>query len=192
MGPTHDDVTLAAVGTAFGMALARNLELEELACGPASARALHERDQRMADIPTGAGPRYGPRAPGGARARARARPPGGRRGRTWPVVVVDNVWILPGVPSIFRRKFDLIRELFRTAPIHARAVYSREAEGPIAGTLDDGGRLFPHRRRGSCPHLADAPDYSVKITLDGRDRAAVDAATIYLVGRLGPAVVRTE
>jgi hypothetical protein len=32
----------------------------------------------------------------------------------------------------------------------------------------------------------------VKITLDGRDRAAVDAATEHLVRRLGDIVVRTE
>ena len=177
VGPTHDDVTLAAVAAAFGMALARNLELEGLlrvGIGP----RLHERDLRMADIPTGARLEYGTR---GAAAGA----------RTWPVVVVDNVWILPGVPSIFRRKFDLIRELFRAAPIHARAVYSREPEGPIAGALDETVAAFPAVEVGSYPHL-DAPDYSVKITLDGRDRAAVDAATTYLVGRLGPAVVRTE
>jgi hypothetical protein len=95
------------------------------------------------------------------------------------------------VPSIFRRKFEAIRELFRAAPIHARAVYSRESEGPIAGALDATVAAFPAVLVGSYPHL-DAPDYSVKITLDGRDRAAVDAATAHLVSLLGSAVVRTE
>jgi len=50
---------------------------------------------------------------------------------------------------------------------------------------------FPTVEVGSYPHL-EALDYRVKITLDGRDRAAVDAATAHLVARLGPAVVRTE
>src|SRR5882724_979073 len=181
VGPTHDDVTLVAVGAAFGMPVARNAELEGLlrtGIGP----GLHERDLRMADVPTGARLEYGP---GGAAAAP------GRSRRSWPVVVVNNVWILPGVPSIFRRKFESVRELFRAAPIHARAVYSRESEGPIAGALDAVVAAFPSVEVGSYPHL-DAVDYRVKITLDGRDRSAVDAATTHLVERLGAAVVRTE
>ena len=180
VGPTHDDVTLAAVGAAFGMPLERNAELEGLLRAGIGPR-LHERDLRMADIPTGARLEYGPRG----------LAPVGAGHRSWPVVVVENVWILPGVPSIFRRKFELVRELFRAAPIHARAVYSREGEGPIAGALDETVAAFPTVEIGSYPHL-DAPDYRVKITLDGRDRAAVDAATDSLVARLGAAVVRTE
>src|SRR5260221_2699186 len=120
VGPTHDDVTLAAVGAAFGMPIARNAELEDLLRAGIGPR-LHERDLRMADVPVGARLEYGPRGPGTAAERP---------GRSWPVVVVNNVWILPGVPSIFRRKFETVRELFRAAPIHARAVYSPECEVP--------------------------------------------------------------
>ena len=177
VGPTHDDVTLRAVATAFGMTIARNAELEALLRAGAGAR-LHERDLRMADIPTGARLEYGPRGAG-----ATSRP--------WPVVVVENVWVLPGVPSIFRRKFETVRELFRAEPIHARVVYSREGEGPIAAFLDEVVAEFPTVEVGSYPHL-DTPDYRVKITLDGRDGAAVDAATGRLVALLGPAVVRAE
>jgi molybdopterin-biosynthesis enzyme MoeA-like protein len=138
---------------------------------------LHERDLRMADIPDGARLEYGPRGPA--------------RATTWPVVVVRNVWVLPGVPEIFRRKFDSVRELFRTEPIFARAVYSREGEGSIAATLDAVVAEFPTVEIGSYPHLS-AVDYKVKITLDGRDRGAVEAALGQMVGRLGAAVVRTE
>jgi molybdenum cofactor synthesis domain-containing protein len=166
VGPTHDDVTLPAMAAAFGMSMMRNLELEAL---------LHERDLRMADIPDGARLEYGPRGPGS----------------TWPVVVVRNIWVLPGVPEIFRRKFESVRELFRTAPIFARALYSREGEGPIAAALDAVVAEFPTVEIGSYPHLG-APDYKVKITLDGRESAVVDAALGSLVVRLGAAVVRTE
>jgi molybdenum cofactor synthesis domain-containing protein len=176
VGPTHDDVTLVAVGAAFGMPVARNAELERLLRSKAGPN-LHERDLRMADVPTGARLEYGPGA---------TTPP-----TTWPIVVVRNVWVLPGVPKIFRRKFETVRELFRSPPIHARAVYSREGEGPIAGVLDEVVAEFPMVEVGSYPHL-DTPDYCVKITLDGRDRAAVDAATEHLVRRLGDVVVRTE
>jgi molybdenum cofactor synthesis domain-containing protein len=174
VGPTHDDVTLPAMAAAFGMGMVRDPELERLLREAFGAR-LHERDLRMADIPDGARLEYGPRG----------------RGSTWPVVVVRNVWVLPGVPEIFRRKFDSVRELFRAEPIFARAVYSREGEGPIAAALDAVVAEFPSVEIGSYPHPG-APDYKVKITLDGRDRATVDAALGSLVLRLGLAVVRTE
>jgi molybdenum cofactor synthesis domain-containing protein len=173
VGPTHDDVTLPAVAAAFGMTVVRHPELERLLRAGFGDR-LAERDLRMADIPSGARLESGPGSPGAI----------------WPVVVVRNVWILPGVPAIFRRKFEAVRELFRAAPIHARAVYSSEGEGVIAGALDAVVAEFPTVEIGSYPH-PDADDHRVQITLDGRDAAAVEAATASLVARLGPAVVRT-
>jgi molybdenum cofactor synthesis domain-containing protein len=177
VGPTHDDVTLEAVAEAFGMPIARNAELERLLRKGYGPR-LQERDLRMADIPVGARLEHGPApALGGA----------------WPVVVVRNVWILPGVPSIFRRKFEAVRELFRAPPIHGRALYSRAGEGEIAGALDETVAEFAPAgvEVGSYPHL-EANDYRVKITLDGRDRAAVDRALAFLAERLGDAVAKTE
>src|ERR1700759_1388384 len=53
VGPTHDDVTFAAVGAAFDMSLARNAELEALLRAGIGPR-LHQRDLRMADVPAGA------------------------------------------------------------------------------------------------------------------------------------------
>jgi molybdenum cofactor synthesis domain-containing protein len=173
VGPTHDDVTLPAVAAAFGMRLQRHPDLENLvrrALGP----EMHERDLRMADIPEGAELMYGD-------------PPDAGR---WPVVTVHNVFILPGVPQIFRRKFDGLRSRLRAGPIFSREVYSREGEGPIAAALDAVVAEFPGVTVGSYPNL-EAPDHKVKITLDGRDLGAVDRALARLCERLGPAVVRT-
>ena len=174
VGPTHDDVTLQAVAAAFGMEIVRHPELERLLRDGYGAR-LHDRDLRMADLPAGARLEYGPGGPGAV----------------WPVVVVRNVWILPGVPSIFRRKFEAVRELFRASPIFGRALYSRAGEGEIAGALDETVAAFAGVEVGSYPQV-DAAAHRVKITLDGRDAAAVDRALAFLAGRLGDAVVRTE
>ena len=174
VGPTHDDVTMAAMAEAFGLPITRHLELEariRSAMGP----NLHERDLCMADIPDGARLLYGP---------------DGDRSR-WPVVTVRNVYILPGVPEIFRRKFQMVRELFRAGPILSRTVYSREGEAVIAATLDGVVAEFPGVAVGSYPRF-DATEYKVKITVDGRDAALVERATARIVEGLGSAVVRTE
>jgi molybdenum cofactor synthesis domain-containing protein len=174
IGPTHDDVTLPAVAAAFSMPLRRRPELEGLIRSNMGGE-FNERDLRMADLPEGARLLYG-------------EPPDLSR---WPVIAVSNVYVLPGVPAIFRRKFDSVRELFRSGPIHSRAVYSREGEGLIAAALDAVVAEFPAVLVGSYPRL-DALDHKVKITLDGRDRDGVDRATAQIVERLGPAVVRVE
>jgi molybdenum cofactor synthesis domain-containing protein len=173
VGPTHDDVTLPAVAAAFGRGMVRDPVLESLIRSGMGPR-LHARDLRMADIPDGARLEYGTAA--GAAS-------------FWPVVVMQNVWILPGVPAIFRRKFDAVRELFRGPPIYSRAVFSREPEGPIADLLDAIVATWPTVEVGSYPSI-DAPDYKVKITLDGRDELTVSRAASELAERLGPALVR--
>jgi molybdenum cofactor synthesis domain-containing protein len=174
IGPTHDDLTLPAIAAAFGMQLERRPELEQLVRRTMAAE-FHERDLRMADVPDGAQLLYGVPAD-------LAR---------WPVIAVKNVFVLPGVPVIFRRKFAAVRELFRAGPIHSRAIFSRDGEGTIAATLDAAVAAFPQVVIGSYPRI-DAPDHKVKITLDGRDREAVDRAVAQLVRELGPAVVRSE
>jgi molybdopterin-biosynthesis enzyme MoeA-like protein len=174
VGPTHDDVTLPSVARAFDMKIARRPELEHL-IRTAMAHAFHERDLRMADVPDGARLVYGnPAEPG-----------------RWPVIAVRNVYVLPGVPAIFRRKFESMREQFRSGPIHSRAVYSREDEGSIAAALDAVVAEFPLVTVGSYPHF-DVADHKVQITLDGRDREMVERATAQVVERLGPAFVRQE
>ncbi len=174
VGPTHDDVTLQAVAAAFDMPVARNAQLEALM----RARwgdAVHPRDLRMADVPAGARLEHGP----------------GASASTWPVVVVRNVWVLPGVPSIFRRKFEAVRELFRARPIHGRALYSLADEADIAGALDETVARFPTVDVGSYPQAEGGP-HKVKVTFDSRDRAQVDAALEFLAGRLGRAVARID
>ncbi len=178
VGPTHDDVTLPAVAAAFDMRVERRAELVPLIRRSLGAE-FNERDLRMADIPDGARLVYP--TPGD----------GQPRGEVWPVVAVRNVFVLPGVPVIFRRKFDLLRDLLRAGPIFSRAVYSAVGEGTIATALDATVAEFPQVAIGSYPHV-ETSTHKVKITLDGRDREAVDRACVRLAERLGPAVVRTE
>jgi molybdenum cofactor synthesis domain-containing protein len=174
VGATHDDVTLPAVAAAFGMKLARHPELERLI--RAHMPGFAERDLRMADIPDGAHLVRG----------------AGSRPEVWPVVAVRNVFVLPGVPAILRRKFSLLRDDLRAdTPIVGRAIFVADSEGQIAGSLDAVVAAYPTVVVGSYPHF-EAVDYQVKVTLDARDPSALERALGDLVARLGAAVVRVE
>jgi molybdenum cofactor synthesis domain-containing protein len=171
VGPTHDDVTLPAVAAAFGMSIERRPELEAI-IRHTMGREMHERDLRMADIPAGARLIYGePADP-----------------VRWPVVAVDNVYILPGVPVIFRRKFETLRPLLNAGPIYGRFVLSREGEGAIAAALDAVVAQFPDVAIGSYPQV-ESVTHKVKITFDGRDLGTVERAVGDLCDRLGAAIV---
>ena len=84
------------------------------------------------------------------------------------MVAVGNVYVLPGVPAIFRRKFDILRPMLQGQPIFGRFILSREGEGSIAAALDAVVAAFPGVTIGSYPQI-DATSHKVKITVDGRE-----------------------
>ncbi len=173
VGPTHDDVTIPAVARSFGRRLVRDPSLEHRIREHFGVRTT-EGHLRMAEMPEG----------GELVASEKM---------SWPVLRVDNVWVLPGVPQIFRLKFELVRErLGRGEPFLTRAVYTRCDEGEIAALLADVEARFTGVAIGSYPRLGD-PEYTVKVTVDGREAAALDAAVAALVAGLPPdRVVRIE
>ena len=170
VGPTHDDVTMEGVARAFGTRVVRHPDLEAL-LRVFYAERLEERDLRMADVPEGAELLRG-------------------EGLPWPIVSLRNVYVLPGVPEIFRRKFAAIRERFRVAPFHLACVYTRDGEGKIAAHLDEVAAAYPDVAVGSYPRLAiQEQGWRVKVTLESKDKARTDRAAADLAGRLGPASV---
>jgi molybdopterin-biosynthesis enzyme MoeA-like protein len=101
----------------------------------------------------------------------------------FPTVVMKNVYILPGVPEIFRQKFDAIRERFRDAPIHLRNVFVRIGEGTLAPHLNGLLADFPKLLLGSYPEFSN-PEYKVKVTLESRDQGYLEQALAELLRRL--------
>jgi molybdenum cofactor synthesis domain-containing protein len=172
VGPTHDDVTIEAVAKAFGRRVVRAPEFEALIRELYGSR-LTEAHLKMADVPEGAE----------LVSNEQVR---------WPTVLVQNVYIFPGIPEIFRAKFPVLRERFRQTPWHLRMVFTVLDEGVLKVPLDEIVARFPTVQLGSYPRLSD-PEYHVKITLEAKDRAAVDAATEALVAALPPeGIVRVE
>jgi molybdenum cofactor synthesis domain-containing protein len=171
VGPTHDDLTMAGVARAFGTTVMRHPLLEGMLRKYYGER-LQERDLRMAEVPDGCHFVEGDHP-------------------TWPVIAMRNVYILPGVPEIFRRKFSSIRERFRTAPWFLKCIFVTDEEGRIAGELDRIVATYAAVQVGSYPKLL-GDDYKVKITIESKDAAAVEAASADLVQALGSSVVRVS
>lgn len=171
VGPTHDDVTILGIARAFGVGIVRHPELEAQLRAYYGAAVL-DAHLRMAEVPEGA-------------TLILADHP------SWPVTSVRNVYVLPGVPAIFKKKFTAIRERFRAQPFHLRRVYCMTDEGAIATDLDAIVAAYPGVSVGSYPRF-EAVDYRVIVTLEAKDALLVEAAAGALSDRLGARVVRRE
>ena len=163
VGPTHDDVTIEGVARAMGVKLVRHPLLVGILEQHFGDR-LKDSHLRMAETPEGA------ELVGGETVR-------------FPTILVRNVYILPGVPEIFRRKFESIRERFRDQPIHLRNVFVAIGEGTLADYLNGLLVDFPQLLLGSYPELSN-PEYKVKVTLESRDRGYVEGALAEFLRRL--------
>jgi molybdenum cofactor synthesis domain-containing protein len=169
VGPTHDDVTIAGIARGFGTRVVRQPVLEERVRAYWGER-LTEPNLRL--VPEGCELVYG-------------------RDQVWPVVAYRNVYILPGVPALFRRKFVDIRDRFRAEPVTVARVYINADEGQIADDLDAVVAAFPSVKIGSYPRFSEQ-DFRVLITLEGREPTEVAQAQAMLVERVGSRVVRHE
>jgi molybdopterin-biosynthesis enzyme MoeA-like protein len=110
----------------------------------------------------------------------------------FPTIRVENIYILPGIPEIFRSKFDGLKSRFSADPYCLKVVYTRIGEGTIAECLNDTMRAFPELLLGSYPKI-DHPEYMVKVTLESKDAGYVGRAFAYLLTVLPEgSVVRTE
>ena len=155
VGPTHDDVTVEGVAKGLGRRVITHPNLErvihELYPGKVNSARL-----RLAKVPEGAELL-------------------GQPDLVFPVVLIKNIYIFPGVPEILRQKFSGIKERFRDAPFFLKTVFVTDGEGTIAEHLNTVIREFPALLLGSYPEL-NRPDYRVRLTLESKDPAYLDKA----------------
>jgi molybdopterin-biosynthesis enzyme MoeA-like protein len=93
------------------------------------------------------------------------------------------VHIFPGIPELFEKKFDSIRDRFSGVPFQLCRIYVRENESEIAETLNELLREFTELMLGSYPKINEK-DFRVLLTLESRDPAYLKRATDTLVSRL--------
>jgi molybdenum cofactor synthesis domain-containing protein len=101
------------------------------------------------------------------------------------VVVVENVHIFPGIPSLLQLKFRSIRERFAGTPFELRRVYVTHHESDIAVCLHEVLAEFPKLMLGSYPRTG-KEEWGVLLTLESRDADYVKRALEHLLKRLPP------
>jgi len=163
LGGTPDDMTREAIAAAFGLAQSEHAEI----AGRLRERFPHAPDfaAGWAALPEGARPLEIPR--GGA-----------------PGFVVENVYVLPGLPGEMRPMFDSVaEEIRRGAPIGSwrRRFHTRESE--ITPLLVEAGRRYPGVAVGSYPAFTeDGP--RVEVVLKSSDSQLLAEARMWLEDEL--------
>jgi molybdenum cofactor synthesis domain-containing protein len=163
LGGTPDDLTREAIAHTFDVP---QEELPELA---ADLRARFTRDPeyaaRWAHLPRGARPL--------------ANPLGGA-----PGFVIEDVYVLPGLPAEMEAMFDSVADEFRRGdPIASWRRTYRTRESVIASTLVEAGERWPGVLVGSYPTFgADGP--TVEVVLKSSDPGELAAASGWLESAL--------
>jgi molybdenum cofactor synthesis domain-containing protein len=163
LGGTPDDLTREAIAHTFDVPQEEILELA------ADLRARFQRDPeyaaRWARLPRGARPLDNPL--GGA-----------------PGFVVENVYVLPGLPSEMEAMFDAVAEEFRRgSPILVWRRTYRTRESEIAPALVEVGERWPGVLVGSYPTFGpDGP--TVEVVVKSSDADALGAARDWLASAL--------
>jgi len=172
VGPTHDDVTIAGIALGLGRVVIRHPSLESK-LREFFGRGINDARLKMAEVVEGTELLF-------------------EGNVSFPTLRVENIYVLPGIPEIFRQKFDALRSRFAADPFHLRTIYTSEPESTIAASLNQVLRSFPALLLGSYPKLND-PEYRVRVTLESKDEDYLERAFAALVELLPPgAIIRTE
>jgi molybdenum cofactor synthesis domain-containing protein len=168
IGPTHDDLTIEGVAAAFGRTVEIDKKLEGM-LRAAFGDDLNRSQLKMAMIPAGAVLIDS-------------------NDKWFPLVVVDNVYIFPGIPEGLHRKFESVSDRFSGIPYALKRVYVKRSETDIAETLNALLEVFPDLILGSYPKIRE-PSYQVLLTLESRDEDYVQRALDRLLADLAESAI---
>jgi molybdenum cofactor synthesis domain-containing protein len=166
VGPTHDDITLDAVAEAMGKQLVVSHVLELLLRKFYGVELLTPSQARLAMVPEGAVLHYG-------------------QASQYPQMMVDNVYPLPGIPDLFRKKFAELKELWpQGVPRERRCLQLVAMETDLADLLARVAGDHPDVQLGSYPTFKEG-DWHLELVLESSDLAQLDKALAVLVEALG-------
>lgn len=154
IGPTHDDITSAAIAKAFGVALVRNPQAAQLLYDYYGSTELSAARMKMAEIPQGAELILNPVS--GA-----------------PGFKIENVWVMAGVPSIFKAMFNGLRhQLIGGDPILSSSTTVMLPESFVAKELGDLQQEYPQLDLGSYPFAREG-NIGTRLVISGTDKTAI-------------------
>ncbi len=157
IGPTHDDITVDAIASAFGVGVEEHPDARALLTRYYGVENLTDARLRMARVPAGATLIDNPvsAAPG---------------------IKIANVYIMAGVPKIMQAMMDtIILTLRHGAKIHSRTLSAYIAESAIAHDFGAIAARYPQLDLGSYPWVKDAR-FGTALVSRGTDEQAVSQA----------------
>jgi molybdenum cofactor synthesis domain-containing protein len=153
IGPTHDDVTVRAVALALGRSVVRPGRWRTWS----ALTTVH----RLAEAPEGTELLW-------------------REGIWYPILQCESIYLLPGVPQLFKHQLEAVLERLQGVPLRLRSLYLSLDEPAIAHVLDRIALDLPQVAIGSYPEFDRSVGYRVKVTVENAQSALVDE----VVGRL--------
>ena len=156
IGPTHDDITMASVANAFGVALIEHRFIIKAMQEYFGNEGLNEGRRRMTRVPESASLI--------------------RCDKTIaPGIRIENVYVLAGVPDIFASQLDVILDDFGEQPYQRQEIDVRLPESMFAAHLAAIQARFDDVEIGSYPGRC-GPDPCGKICISGQQPERLAAA----------------
>ena len=168
VGPTHDDVTMAAVADGFGVSLVSNEKIREILLSRYT-RKPNSATLKMTEIPEGSEVIF-------------------NENMRFPVIAFKNVFIFPGIPDYVKNKFTAIKERFRSSSFYLKRIFLDSHETEITESLnrvvaDNQDVMF-----GSYPILGEE-DYRIIITAESKSEEYLKRAVDKLLKLLPEEII---
>ena len=155
IGPTHDDITVDCIATAFDVPVVVSEEIAAVIRRRPAPPHVMESRMRMARIPQGAS--------------LVPNPTGGPQGFR-----MDNVFVMAGIPAVMQAMLSTLGDqLEGGSVVHSRSVTAHLGESEIADGLEDIQRRYPHIDLGSYPFYRDSV-YGTTLVMRGADETALE------------------
>lgn len=170
IGPTHDDLTVRAVALSLGRAVVQLPDMAALIERAYEGQVPPAAAMRLSEGPAGSRLLYSPEL-------------------HYPVLACDNVFMLPGVPQLFRLQLEVVLRDLPQDRLALRTLYLNASESDIASVLDAVALDRPDVAIGSYPTFDPAHDYRVKVTVEHRHADQVSQVVERLTRELPPGSV---